>query len=138
MDAVLDDVAAATGGEVAVAGRLVGGVNAGAVRVELAGGAPAVLKATPRTHGDKLGETQRARRVVEHMRECGYPTPAWFAVGATDRYVWHLMEFVDARPASTLTPSLIHGRPRVGSPTGPDRGPHPPQHTLRPPDPHSA
>ena len=28
-----------------------------------------------------LDETTRARRVVEHMRKRGYPTPVWLAVG---------------------------------------------------------
>jgi hypothetical protein len=41
------------------------------------------------------------------MRRCGYPTPAWLGVGATATHVWHLTDFVDAAPASELTPSLI-------------------------------
>lgn len=88
-------------------GRLAGGVNAGAVRVRLGGSADAVLKAAPRTHPDLLDETLRARRVVEHMRTRGYPTPAWLGVGATATHVWHLTELVDAGPAPELTPSLV-------------------------------
>jgi aminoglycoside phosphotransferase len=104
---VLDDVASAVGAEVALLSRLTGGVNGGAVRVQLAGSADAVLKAVPLAHPDHLDETLRAQRVVEHMRRRGYPTPAWLAVGATATHVWHLMDFVDAAPASELTPSLI-------------------------------
>jgi hypothetical protein len=77
------------------------------VRVHLAGRADAVLKAVPRAHPNHLDETLRARRVVEHMRGRGYPTPAWLAVGTTATHVWHLMDFVDAAPAPELTPSLV-------------------------------
>ncbi len=95
------------GAEVTPLGRLPGGLNAGALRVELAGGANAVLTAMPRAHPDHLDETLRAQRVVEHMRGRGYPTPAWLGVGATATHVWHLMDFVDAAPAPELTASLV-------------------------------
>ncbi|MEW1954502.1 phosphotransferase [Terrabacter sp. NPDC080008] len=104
---VLDDVASVVGAEVTRLGRLPGGVNAGATRVQLAGRASAVLKAELRTHPNHLDETLRAQRVVEHMRGRGYPTPAWLGVGATATHVWHLMDFVDAAPAPALTPSLV-------------------------------
>lgn len=104
---VLDDVASAVGAKLTLIGRLTGGVNGGAVRIQLAGGAQAVLKAVPLAHPDHLDETLRAQRVVEHMRARGYPTPAWLAVGATATHVWHLMDFVDAAPARELTPSLV-------------------------------
>ena len=104
---VLDDVANVVGAEVTPLGRLGGGVNAGALRVQVAGRADAVLKAEPRTHPKHLVETLRAQRVVEHMRGRGYPTPAWLGVGATASHVWHLMEFVDADPVAALTPSLV-------------------------------
>src|SRR3954452_334261 len=104
---VLDDVASVVGAEVTLLNRLPGGVNGGAMRVQLAGGANAVLKAVPRAHPDHLDETLRAQRVVEHMRSRGYPTPAWLGVGATATHVWHLMDFVDAAPAPELTPSLV-------------------------------
>ena len=104
---VLDDVASVVGAEITLLSRLAGGVNGGARRVQLAGGAHAVLKAVPRAHPNHLDETLRAQRVVEHMRKCGYPTPAWLAVGATATHVWHLMDFVDAAPAPALTASLI-------------------------------
>ncbi|HEY6746138.1 MAG TPA: aminoglycoside phosphotransferase family protein [Mycobacteriales bacterium] len=105
--AVLDDVASVVGAAVTLLGRLPGGVNAGAVRVQLAGRASAVLKAVPRAHANHLDEMLRAQRVVEHMRGRGYPTPAWLGVGATATHVWHLMDFVDAAPAPELTPSLV-------------------------------
>ncbi len=104
---VLDDVASVVGAEVTLLSRLPGGVNAGAMRVQLAGRADAVLKAEPRAHPNHLDETLRAQRVVEHMRRRGYPTPAWLGVGATATHVWHLMDFVDAAPAPELTPSLV-------------------------------
>lgn len=95
------------GAEVTLLSRLTGGVNAGAVRVKLAGTADAVLKAVPWAHANHLDETMRARRIVEHMRGRGYPTPAWLGVGAAATHVWHLMDFVDAAPAPQLTPSLV-------------------------------
>jgi hypothetical protein len=104
---VLDDVANVVGAEVIFVSRLSGGVNAGAIRAQLASGANAVLKAEPWTHPNHLDETLRAQRVVEHMRRRGYPTPAWLGVGSTATHVWHMMEFVDAAPAPELTPSLI-------------------------------
>jgi len=104
---VLDDVASVVGAEVTLLGRLPGGVNGGAMRVQLAGRANAVLKAVPRAHPNHLDETLRAQRVVEHMRRRGYPTPAWLGVGATATHVWHLMDFVDAAPVPELTPSLV-------------------------------
>ena len=104
---VLEDVVGVVGAEVTLLRRLSGGVNAGAMRVQLAGRADAVLTAVPRTHPDHLDETLRAQRVVEHMRGRGYPTPAWLGVGATATHVWHLVDFVDAPPAPELTPSLV-------------------------------
>src|SRR4051812_16373121 len=104
---VLDDVASVVGTEVTLLSRLSGGINEGAMRVQLAGGADAVLKAVPRAHPNHLGETLRTQRIVEHMRRRGYPTPAWLGVGATSTHVWHLIDFVDAAPAPELTPSLV-------------------------------
>jgi aminoglycoside phosphotransferase (APT) family kinase protein len=104
---VLADVASAVGAEVTILGRLAGGINAGAVRVQLSGGANAVLKAEPRADANHLDELLRGQRIVQHMRERGYPTPAWLAVGATATHVWHLMDFVDAAPVSELTPSIV-------------------------------
>jgi hypothetical protein len=104
---VLDDVARVVGAEVTLLDRLSGGVNGGAVRVQLGGGADAVLKAVPLAHPNQLDETLRNQRVAEHMRGHGYPTPAWLGVGATPTHVWHLMDFVDAAPAAELTPSLV-------------------------------
>ena len=103
----MDDVASVLDAEVVVLGRLPGGINAGAMRVQLTGRTDAVLKAMPRTHPSQLDETLRAQRVVEHMRGRGYPTPAWLGVGATATHVWHLTDFVDAVPAPVLTPSLL-------------------------------
>ena len=104
---VRDDVARVVGAEVTLLGRLRGGVSEGAVRVQVAGRADAVLKAVPRAHPGHLDETFRAQRVVGHMRRRGYPTPPWLAVGATATHVWQLMDFVDAAPAPGLTPSLV-------------------------------
>lgn len=104
---VLDDVAGVVGAEVTLLSRLPGGVNGGATRVRLAGGAIAALKAVPQAHPGHLDEALRARRIAEHMRRRGYPTPAWLGVGATATHVWQLMDFVDAAPAQALTPSIV-------------------------------
>jgi aminoglycoside phosphotransferase (APT) family kinase protein len=104
---VLEDVASVVGAEVTFFSRLPGGINAGAMRVQLAGRANAVLKAEPRAHPNHLDETLRTQRVVKHMRGHGYPTPAWLGVGATATHVWHLMDFVDAAPPPELTSSLV-------------------------------
>jgi len=104
---VLDDVASVAGAEVTLLSRLPGGDHVGAMRVQLAGRADAVLKAEPRAYPGHLDKTLRAQRVVEHMRRRGYPTPAWLGAGATATHVWHLMDFVDAAPVPELTPSLV-------------------------------
>ena len=65
---VLDDVASVVGAQVTFLSRLAGGINAGAVRVQLGGRADAVLKAEPRAQPNHLDEMLRAQRVVEHMR----------------------------------------------------------------------
>jgi hypothetical protein len=104
---VLDDVASVVGAEITLLRRLPGGFDVGAMRVQLAGGANAVLKAWPRARPNQLDESLRAQRVVEHMRMRGYPTPAWLGVGATATHVWHLMDFVDAAPVPELTPSIV-------------------------------
>ena len=104
---VLADVAGVVGAEVTLVGRLPGGFDVGAMRVELAGRANGVLKAWPRVRPNQLDESLRTQRIVEHMRRRGYPTPAWLGVGATATHVWHLIDFVDAAPAPELTPSLV-------------------------------
>lgn len=104
---VLDDVASVVGAEVTLLGRLTGGLHVGAMHVQLARGSIAVLRAEPRIRPNQLDEALRARRIVEHMRKLGYPTPAWLGVGATATHIWHLMDFVDAAPAPELTPSLV-------------------------------
>jgi aminoglycoside phosphotransferase (APT) family kinase protein len=106
-DDVLDDVSKVVGAKVTLLGRLPGGFDVGAMRVQVAGRATAVLKAWARAGSNQMDEALRTQRVVEHMRGRGYPTPACLGVGATDRYVWHLMEFVDAAPAPELTPSIV-------------------------------
>jgi aminoglycoside phosphotransferase (APT) family kinase protein len=104
---VLTDASRVIGAEVTVLSRLPGGINSGAMRVQVDGRADAVLKATPRRHLNDLEEVLRAQRVVEHMRGCGYPTPDWLGVGATATHVWQLTDFVDAAPAKELTACLV-------------------------------
>src|SRR5215467_7679851 len=65
---VLDDVASVVGAEVTRLSRLPGGDHVGAMRVQLAGRANAVLKVAPRAHHPNLDDWLRAHRVVEHMR----------------------------------------------------------------------
>lgn len=104
---VLQDVATVVGAPVTVLGRLTGGFDVGAMRVQLAGSTHAVLKTWPRVRPNQLDEALRAQRIVGRLRSRGYPTPACLGVGATAAHVWHLMEFVDAAPAPELTPSLV-------------------------------
>ena len=104
---VLADVARVVGAQVTRLSRLPGGDHVGAMRVQLAGRANAVLKAVPRAHPGHLDETLRAYRVAGHMRRRGYLTPAWLAVGATATHVWHLMDFVDAAAVPELTPCIV-------------------------------
>ncbi|MFI5692852.1 phosphotransferase family protein [Kribbella sp. NPDC051586] len=104
---VLADVAGVVGAEVTLLSRLPGGFDVGAVRVQLAGRADAVLKAWPRARPNQLDESLRTQRIVERMRGRGYPTPAWLGVGATATHIWHLIDFVDAAPVPELTPSLV-------------------------------
>ena len=101
---MLEDIAAAIGEDLTVIGRLPGGVNSGVIRVLLGGQRSAVVKLA---HPRLLDETLRTQRIVEHMRERGYPTPAWLAVGATSTHVWQLGDFVDAAPAPQLTASIV-------------------------------
>jgi hypothetical protein len=104
---VLDDVARVVGAEVTLLSRLPGGFDVGAIRIQLDGGANAVLKAWPRVRPNQAEEVLRTQSVVEHMRGRGYPTPACLGVGATATHVWSVVEFVDATPAPELTPSLV-------------------------------
>ena len=104
---VLDDVARVVEAEVTVVSHLPGGLDVGAVRVELASGGNAVLKAWPWERPNQLDESLRAQKVVKHMRGRGYPTPVCLGVGATATHTWQLMDFVDAIPAPELTPSLV-------------------------------
>jgi len=104
---VLADVASVAGAQVTLLSRLPGGLNGGAMRVQLAGRADAVLKAVPRAHPGHLDETLRARRVAGHMRRRGYPAPAWLGAGATATHVRHLTDFADAAPVPELTPSIV-------------------------------
>ncbi|MDQ2850521.1 MAG: aminoglycoside phosphotransferase family protein, partial [Actinomycetota bacterium] len=104
---VLDDVAGVVGAEATLLSRLPGGLDVGAMRVQLGGKENAVLKAWPRVRPNQLDEALRTQRVVQDMRRRGYPTPACLGVGATATHVWHLMEFVDAAPAPELTLSLV-------------------------------
>src|SRR3984885_8025305 len=58
---VLADVASVVGAEVTLLSRLPGGVNGGAMRVQLAGRAEAVLKAVPQAPPGRLDEALRAQ-----------------------------------------------------------------------------
>lgn len=110
---LLADVGRAVGADITHLGRLTGGFDVGAEHVQVAGGPQAVLKAWPRTDPDdpatpdQMEAARRARRITEHMRGLGYPTPAWLDIGATDTHIWHLIEYVDATPAPELTPDLV-------------------------------
>lgn len=104
---LVEDVTSVVGAEATFLGRLSGGLDVGAMRVQLGGQETAVLKAWPRVRPTQLDEALRTQRVVEVMRARGYPTPACLGVGATATHVWHLMEYVDADPAPEPTLSLV-------------------------------
>lgn len=104
---LLDDVARVVGAQATLFSRLPGGLDVGAMRVQLGRNESAVLKAWPRVRPNQLDEALRTQRVIEDMRRRGYPTPACLGVGATATHVWHLMEFVDAAPAPEPTLSLV-------------------------------
>ncbi|TWE07416.1 phosphotransferase [Rudaeicoccus suwonensis] len=111
---VLADIKSVTGQDVELIGPLVGGFNSGAIHVGLGPDArDAVLKVEQRTTVDQPAGVLRASRIVHHMREMGYPTPAWLGVGFSEDYVWHLTEFVDAAPALVLNDDLIEQLLRI-------------------------
>jgi hypothetical protein len=91
--AVLDHVNEVTGSAWELVGRLAGGYQAGAWRVEGSDGAPGVLK-----WWDQAWWATRvldAAPVVADIRSKGYPTPAWLAVGVTpDNHPYEVQELV--------------------------------------------
>ncbi len=85
---------------------LVGGVQSGAWLLASGQGGWAVLKwSRDRSWG---GQIQRAARSVERVRDRGYPTPAWLAVGVTSAGLgYQIQEYVSGRPQERLTADLV-------------------------------
>ena len=104
---VLDDVACAVGADVTLLGRLSGGLDVGAIQVQLDGQRSAVLKAWRRVRPNQVDEALRTQRVVDDMRRRGYARQACLGVGVRATHVWHPMGFVDADPAPEPTLSLV-------------------------------
>lgn len=81
-------------------GRLEGGYQGGAYLVTR-NGKQAVLKWSENLSW--ATQVLRAAPVVQKIREQGYPTPAWLAVGVTDQgFPYQVQEFVDGSPPSVL------------------------------------
>jgi aminoglycoside phosphotransferase (APT) family kinase protein len=119
-------------------GRLAGGANEGAYLVRGPRDARAVVKAL-KARPDQL---MAAARLVAHARAGGWPTPAWYAVGAVPTGLvpaggsWILQEFVLGERPATIDPEVADrlvaiirgqegllppGRPESGAPGGWDQ-----------------
>jgi len=84
-----------------VSGRLVGGVQSGAWRLESDDGRSAVLKlaGTP----GWTSQTLRAERAVACVRGAGYPTPAWTRVGRTAAGIgYQVQDLVEGRSVEVI------------------------------------
>lgn len=78
-----------------------GGANSGAYLLAGPGGSPAVLKWTPDLTWAR--QILRAAPGVSKVRERGYPTPAWLAVGTTRRgFPYQVQDFVEGDPLCAL------------------------------------
>lgn len=84
-----------------LSGRLAGGTQSGAWRLESDHGTPAVLKlaGTP----DWTNQVLRAERAVARVRAAGYPTPDWTTVGdLTNGFGYQIQEIVDGRTLDVI------------------------------------
>jgi aminoglycoside phosphotransferase (APT) family kinase protein len=100
--AVLDEVNSALRGTYQLVRPFQGGFQSGAWLVQDAVGRKAVLKWTPdRTWAEQI---QRASRAVAVVRQGGYPTPAWLAVGVTGSgFGYQVQEYASGQPREHLT-----------------------------------
>jgi aminoglycoside phosphotransferase (APT) family kinase protein len=101
---VVSWVNATHGAQYTVVRRLDGGAQSGAYLLTRPDGSRAVLKWSQDIRwGPRV---LRAAPVVRRIREQGYPTPAWLAVGTTDRgFPYQVQEFVEGSPLESLDDS---------------------------------
>ena len=98
---VLAEVNRQHGGAYVLAGRLAGGNQAGAYLLDAPGGGVAVLKWSTDTAW--ASQVLRAAPAVERIRQAGYPTPAWLAVGVTsDGFPYQIQQFVPGAAIMSL------------------------------------
>ena len=100
--AVLVEANTALSGTYALARPLQGGFQSGAWLIENETGRRAVLKWTPNRLWAE--QVQRASRAVAVVRDRGYPTPAWLAVGTTGSGSgYQVQEYAPGLPREHLT-----------------------------------
>jgi aminoglycoside phosphotransferase (APT) family kinase protein len=84
--------------------RLEGGIQSGVYLLRRPDGVLAVLKWSPNRGWAR--QVLRAAPIVGRVRQRGYPTPAWLAVGTTDRgFPYQVQEFVEGSPLPMLDES---------------------------------
>ena len=105
--AVLQEVNLAHGGTYQLVRPLAGGHQSGAWLIQDDAQHQAVLKWTrDRPWADQI---QRASRAVAQIRQHGYPTPAWLAVGATGSgFGYQVQQYVRGRSREHLTEETAH------------------------------
>ncbi|MBV1854795.1 aminoglycoside phosphotransferase family protein [Catellatospora tritici] len=104
--AVLAEVNAAHGTGWTLVRRLDGGAQSGAHLVRDDSGGQAVLKWSTRTAW--APQVLRAAPVIARMRQRGWPTPAWLAVGTTRAgWPYQVQEFVAGEPVRRLGPAEV-------------------------------
>jgi aminoglycoside phosphotransferase (APT) family kinase protein len=100
--AFLRHVNRAHGTSYVLIGRLPGGYRSGAYLVRDQSGREAVLKYSPDASWAR--HVQRATPVIAAARDAGWPTPAWLAIGITDRgHLYHLQERAAGTAPERLT-----------------------------------
>lgn len=100
--AVLHEVNLAHGGTYRLVRPLLGGIQSGAWLIRGGADRAAVLKWTPDQTWAK--QVQRASRAVAFVRQRGYPTPAWLAVGITAGGIgYQVQQYVPGSPREHLT-----------------------------------
>lgn len=97
----VQDANARAGASWRLSGRLVGGVQSGAWRLESDQGTSAVLKLAGAPEWTR--QVLRAERAVARVRAAGYPTPAWTSVGETATGIgYQVQQIVDGQPLDVI------------------------------------
>ncbi|WP_328325088.1 aminoglycoside phosphotransferase family protein [Kribbella sp. NBC_00382] len=101
VEEVIEFINEAHGSSYQLVQRLAGGNQSGAYLVRAPDHRQAVLKWSERTAW--AGQVLRAAPRIPLIRERGYPTPAWLAVGVTsDGFPYQLQEFLPGKPMADL------------------------------------